>query len=160
MRHAQPIVLSTDDRQQLEQCVHRGKANVRTITRARVLLKSADGWSIAAITAALEVSPATVSNVRHHYQVGGLERVLHDKVQEHRRSVLSGLQAAHLIAVACTPAPAGHDHWTVRLLADKAVEFGYVEHIAPDTIHRLLKKTRSSRGARNIGACRKREANL
>jgi hypothetical protein len=65
---------------------------------------------------------------------------LHDKVQQHRRSALSGLQAAHLIAIACSPAPDGHDHWTVRRLSQKAVELGFVESISPTTIHDLLKK--------------------
>ena len=31
---------------------------------------------------------------------------------------------AHLIALACSPAPEGHDHWTLRLLAGKVVELG------------------------------------
>jgi hypothetical protein len=72
---------------------------------------------------------------------GGLEAVLHDQVQQHRRSALSGLQTAHLIAVAYSPSPDGHDHWTVRLLAQKAVELGFVTNISPNTIHDLLKKT-------------------
>jgi hypothetical protein len=50
-----------------------------------------------------------------------MEALLFYKVQQHRRSALSGLQTAHLIAVACSPSPNGHDHWTVRLLAQKAI---------------------------------------
>ena len=42
------------------------------------------------------------------YAICGLERVLHDKVQQRRRQALTGLQVAHLIAVACSPAPDGH----------------------------------------------------
>src|SRR5262249_54726776 len=56
-----------------------------------------------------------------------------------------GLQTAHLIAVACSPSPDGHDHWTVRLLAQKAVELGFVTSISPTTIHELLKKTSGTR---------------
>jgi hypothetical protein len=43
--------------------------------------------------------------------------------------------------VACSPSPDGHDHWTARLLADKAVELGFVRSISPTPIHDLLKKT-------------------
>jgi hypothetical protein len=50
-------------------------------------------------------------------------------------------QAAHLVAIACSPVPDGHDHWTVRLLAGKAVELGFVESILPETIRQLLKKS-------------------
>jgi len=157
----QPVVtLTNDERTILETFVHRGKANARTLTRARILLKSADGWSTSALVAAFDVCEATVANVRRRLAQGGLETVLHDKVQQRRRSALSGLQTAHLIAVACSPSPDGHDHWTVRLLAQKAVELGFVPSISPNTIHELLKKTNSNRGSTNIGACHQSEGSL
>ena len=155
----QPAVTLTDeDRRTLESFVHRGKANARTLTRARLLLKSADGWSTSALAAAFDVCEATVTNVRGRFAQGRLEAVLYDKVQQHRRSALSGLQTAHLIAVTCSPSPDGHDHWTVRLLAQKAVELGFVTYISPTTIHELLKKTNSSPGSMNTGACPRSEA--
>jgi transposase len=141
MPHQPTVTLTDEERTTLEIFVHRGKANARTLTRARLLLKSADGWSTSALVAAFDVCEATVTNVRRRFAQGGLEAVLHDKAQQHRRSALSGLQTAHLIAIACSPAPDGHDHWTVRLLAQKAVELGFVASIAPTTIHELLKKT-------------------
>src|ERR1700694_5097827 len=116
------------------------------------------GWSTAALATSFDVCEATVTNVRGRFAKGGLEAVLHDKVQQHRRSALSGLQTAHLIAVVCSPAPDGHDHWTVRLLAQKAVELGFVTNISPNTIHELLKKTNSSPGSMNTGACPRSEA--
>jgi hypothetical protein len=53
---------------------------------------------------------------------------------------LTGEQVAHLIAIACTPVPDGHDHWTVRVLAGKAVELGLVESFSPETICQVLTK--------------------
>jgi len=141
MPHQPTMILTDDERTTLETFVHRGKANARTITRARILLKSAEGWSTARLADAFEVCEATVTNVRQRFVQGGLDAVLHDKVQQHRRSALSALQTAHLIAVACSPSPDGHDHWTVRLLAQKAVTLGFVTTISPTTIHELLKKT-------------------
>ena len=41
---------------------------------------------------------------------------------------------AHLIALACSSAPEGHDHWTLRLLAGKAVELGLVESLSHETV--------------------------
>src|SRR5260370_22441570 len=139
------VTLTGEERTTLETFLHRGKANDRTLTRAHIMLKSADGWSTSALAAALEVCKATVTNVRGRFAKGGLEAVLHDKVQQHRRSALSGLQTAHLIAVACSPSPDGHDHWTVRLLAQKAVELGFVTGISPNTIHELIKKTTAAK---------------
>src|SRR5260370_23118680 len=157
----QPAVAVTGEGSRaLETFMHRGKANAGTLTRAHILLKSADGWSTSALAAAFDVCQATVTNVRGRFAKGGLEAVLHDKVQQHRRSALSGLQTAHLIAVACSPSPDGHDHWTVRLLAQKAVELGFVKSISPDTIHEMLKKTNSSPRSMNIGASLQLEASL
>ena len=141
MPHQPAVTLTDDERTTLETFVHRGKANARTLTRARLLLKSAEGWSTTELTDAFDVCKATVTNVQQRFVQGGLEAVLHDKVQQHRRSALSGLQTAHLIAVACSLSPDGHDQWTVRLLAQKAVELGFVASISPNTIHEMLKKT-------------------
>src|SRR5260370_18097989 len=153
------VTLTGEERTTLETFVHRGKANARTLTRARILLKSADGWSTGGLAGAFDVCQGTVTKVRQRFAQGGLEAVLHDKVQQHRRSALSGLQTAHLIAVACSPSPDGHDHWTVRLLAQKAVELGFVTIISPNTIHELLKKTNSSPGSMNTGVSPRSEAN-
>ena len=49
MPHQPAITLTNDERTTLETFVHRGKANARTLTRARILLKSAEGWSTSAL---------------------------------------------------------------------------------------------------------------
>jgi transposase len=136
------VTLSEDERSQLWTTVHRGKSNARTLKRAQVLLKVTDGWTAAEIAEAFDVSLSTVANVCRRFRDGGVEAVLHDKRQERRRQALAGEQLAHVVAIACTDAPEGHDHWTVRLLAGKAVELGYVRSISPETIRQALKKTR------------------
>jgi hypothetical protein len=152
MKHPIPVTLSETDRASLYTFIHAGKANARSFTRARILLKADEGWTDQHICAAFEVSRNTSIRVRRLYLEGGLEVVLHDKCQQRYRQALTGAEAAHLIALACTPAPTGHDHWTVRLLAGKAVELGFVESISPETIRQLLKKTNSSRGTTSSGA--------
>src|SRR5438045_4393824 len=151
MNHPIPITLTESERASLQTFIHAGKANARTFTRARVLLKAAEGWSDQQICNAFDISRNTSIRVRQMYLEGGLEAVLHDKGQQRHRQALSGGQAAHLIAIACSPVPTGHDHWTVRLLAGKAVELGFVESISPETMRQLLKKTNSSPGNTNSG---------
>lgn len=149
----QPVHLSESDRAHLCVFLHRGKANVRTLKRAQVLRQLAAGWTSAEIAEACGVHANTVTQVRQRFLQGGLEAVLTDKRQERRRQALTGDQQAHLIAIACSAAPEGHDHWTLRLLAGKAVALGFVEHISIETIRTLLKKTRSSPGSMKSGAC-------
>jgi transposase len=146
------ITLSEKERQLLHIMIHRGTAKTRVLTRARILLKSAEGWSLKAIADIFEVSEATVSNVRRRYRDEGLERVLTDRAQQNRRHTLDHEQEAILIAVACSPVPAHHDHWTMRLLREKVIELGVVERISPATIHAYLKKTPSNPGGGNPGA--------
>ena len=63
---------------------------------------------------------------------------------------------AHLIALACSgPAPEGHDHWTLRLLAGKAVELGLAPSLSHETVRLRLGKTRSSRGGNSNGVSRR-----
>ncbi len=49
------VTLTSEERMTLETFVHRGKANTRTLTRAHILLKSAEGWSTAELAAAFDV---------------------------------------------------------------------------------------------------------
>src|SRR2546427_12058622 len=151
MKHPIPVTLSETDRASLYTFIHAGKANARTFTRARILLKADEGWTDQQICAAFDVSRNTSIRVRQLYLEGGLEAVLHDKRQQRYRQALTGGQAAHLIAITCSPVPDGHDHWTLRLLAGKAVELGFVEGISPETIRHLLKKTNSSPGNTSNG---------
>ncbi len=152
------LSLSEIERSEAQKFVRQGKANARNLTRAWILLKLADGWDEAKVAETFAVTQATVKNVSHRFAEGGLDLVLHDKVQQCRRQALTGQQAAYLIAIACSSAPDGHDHWTVRLLANKAVELGFVEKISPNTIHQLLKKMNSNPGGMNTGAYLQSEA--
>jgi len=147
MPAARSIVVSPSDHERLCVFLQRGKANVRTFKRAQVLLKLSAGWTGAEIARTYGVSQNTIGNVRTRFLSGGLGAVLSDKRQERRRQALTGAQQAHLIAIACSDVPTGHDHWTLRMLAGKAVELGYVDHIALETIRSLLKRTSSSRGS-------------
>jgi transposase len=137
-----PMCLSEDERDHLHVFVRRGKTNARTLARARVLLKSDEGWTDAKIAEALDLSEQTICNIRQRFRAGGVEAVLTDKRQARRRQALTDEQAARLIAITCSKVPDGHDHWTVRMLAGKAVELGYVRRISPETMRQLLKKMR------------------
>jgi len=135
------IVLSEIDRSRLQTFVHLGHESARARTRAQILLKLGKGWNLVEVCRAFDVCRNTVVAVRTRFAEGGVDAVLRHKRQARYRQALSGSQQAHLIAVACSPVPDGHDHWTLRLLAGHTVELGFVEKISPETIRALLKKT-------------------
>jgi transposase len=147
------VALSTEERMTLAQLLRRGKAGTRQLTRARILLKADEGLSDEEIAAALHVGTATVGRTRQRFveeNLGALDE--HARPGSQRK--LTGKQEAHVIAVACTPAPAGHARWTLRLLAAKVVELGFADAIAHETVRQVLKKTNSNRGSSSNGACR------
>jgi uncharacterized protein YerC len=150
------ISLTEEERAEVDAFIRRGKANARTNTRARVLLKSAEGWTIQQIAETFGVSAATVSNVRKRYEEGGVVGVLEDKRQAKRRQALDGVGEAVLVAIACSPVPDGHDHWTLRMLRDKLIELEVVEGISAATVQSRLKKMSLSPGSRNTGVSRPR----
>jgi len=55
---------------------------------------------------------------------------------------LDGAKEARLIALACGDPPEGRAKWSLRLLADKAVELEIVDSICKETVRRALEKTR------------------
>src|SRR5215469_14717402 len=154
------LSLSGKERTEAQRFVRQGKANARTLTRAWIVLKLTDGWDEAKIAETFAVTKATVKNVAQRFAEGGLDLVLHDQVQQRRRQALTGKPPAYLVVITCSPAPDGHDHWTARLIAGKAVELGEVSSISPNTIHELLKKTTSSAGLTNTGACPRSEGRV
>jgi transposase len=84
--------------------------------------------------------------VRQRFVEEGLESALNERPRPGQRRKLDGKQEAHLVAVACSQAPAGHARWTLQLLADKVVELEFADSISPETVRQVLKKTNSSRG--------------
>jgi transposase len=147
------VALSTEERTTLAQLLRRGKAGTRKLTRTRILLKADDGLCDEEIAAALQVGVATVGRTRQRVVEENLG-ALDEHARPGARRKLTGKQEAHVIAVACTPAPEGHARWTLRLLADKVVERGFADAIARETVRQVLKKTNSSRGSSSNGVCR------
>ena len=134
------VTLTDDEVEMLEALLRKGKSPARRQTRARILLKAAAGCKDAAIIEALAISATMVGNTRQRCVEEGVEAALQDRPRPGKVPKLSDKQCAHVIATACTPAPAGHDHWTLRLLADKVVQLGYADSFSHETVRRLLKK--------------------
>jgi transposase len=146
------VDLTAEERTTLEQLLVRGKSSARKLTRARILLQADEGLTDEEITAALNVSLATVERTRQRFVEANLE-ALDELPRPGGQRQLSGKQEAHLIAVACTPAPGGQARWTLQLLADQVVELGFADSIARETVRQVLKKTPSSPGGTSRGVC-------
>jgi len=152
MKKLYRVKLLAEERAQLEGMLSKGKAAARTLMHARILLKADEGvagprLSDDQIAEAVEVNRSTVERVRMRCVEEGVEAALRPRPsrQVHPRK-LDGVQEAHLVALACSPAPKGRNRWSLRLLADKLVELEVVDDVSYETVRRTLKKTNSSRG--------------
>jgi len=155
------IRLTDEQRQALQALVRTGTHKAHARTRAQILLQAdADGpdaWPDERVAEALGVCRMTVARVRQQFAAEGLDATLHKKRAAGRQyRKLDGHQEAQLVALTCSPPPAGQAHWTMKLLADKLVELEVVEAIDPATVWRTLTKTTSSRGSSSSGSSRPR----
>jgi putative transposase len=144
-RKAQPVKLSNDDISSLKAILRRGTTSARTQTRARVLDLLHRGHHPDQVAETLQLSGATVFNIKRRYLEEGLDAALFDKPRSGKPPTIDGKMRAQITALACSRAPDGHAGWTLRLLADKAVELGFVETISHTAVKKILKKTASSR---------------
>ena len=144
-RKARPIKLSNDDLRSLKTLLRRGSTTARTQTRARVLDLLHRGQHPDVIAETLDLSSATVFNVKRRYLEEGLEAALFDKPRSGKPPSIDGHQRAKITALACSAAPDGHARWSLRLLADKAVELGFVGSLSHTAVRKILKKTASDR---------------
>lgn len=151
------VALNPEERENLESLTTTGKAPAYKLNHARILLKAdvnqdSGGWRDQDISTALDISDSTIERVRQRFVEQGLEAALSRQTPIRTKPrLLDGEQEAHLIALACVETPAGQGRWTVRLLATRMVELGYVERISHETVRQTLKKTNSSLGCENVG---------
>ena len=78
------VRLTSEQRNELQHLVRAGKGSARVIIRARILLKTDEGWSAPRVAEALEVAEGTVFRVKRRFAEGGLDGVLKDLPQAHR----------------------------------------------------------------------------
>lgn len=149
-KHKYIVKLTAAERDQLNRLTLGGKLSVRKLNRVKILLLAdenhANGHKIdKEIAEKLDISVATVGRIRARYVQEGLDAALHEKPRSGRPAGISGEARAQITALACSTPPAGFDRWSLRLLADKAVELELVETISHNAVGEILKKTLSNR---------------
>jgi len=138
------LELSRADYDYLRAMTTKGQVTARTFTRATALLELHRGQTLRAVAESLHVTRQSVAQWRDRYQAGGLQ-ALGENPRSGRPVRINGKQRARLTALACSTPPEGRARWTLRLLADKAVELGLCESLSHTRARQILKKTNSAR---------------
>jgi len=147
------VTLTRDEREVLGNLVSKGKHRSQKILNALILLDCDTGEFQTSrstneeIARVLNVSMKKIDRVKKRFVEEGFDFAL-DKRKGDRvyTKKADGDFEAHLIALSCSNPPEGFARWSLRLLADKAVELNYIDSISHEAIRRILKKTRSNRG--------------
>ena len=133
------VDLTAHERKTLLHLIHSGRIMARQGTRARSLWKADEGLTDEEIAEEVATSRVTVERTRQRFVEESLG-ALTERPRTGAPPRLTGKGAAHLIAVTCSPAPAGRARWTLRLLADEAVALGLADSLSRETVRQLRKK--------------------
>jgi len=141
------VQLTEHQRVRLQGIIRSGKHKARKITRCRILLLAdgPNGKTDEEISDALNVCLATIFNIRRRYSQEGLERAIGEGARSGQPPKFKGRAAAKITAIACSTPPDGQARWSLRLLADRAVELKIVDSISYQSVSNILKKTNLNR---------------
>ena len=136
----QHVRLSKKDGEKLKALVSRGSLRRRELKRAKALLALDRGGTFKEVSTAIDISSATISSWAGKYRRQGLA-FLKDKPRPGRPKNITKKQRAKIVALAKTEPPEGHERWSLRLLAEKAISLGYVNSISHQYINQILKES-------------------
>jgi len=142
------VELEAAQRTELEQITRKGSHRSVKVVNALILLncdkgKFNDHFSTGAkIADVLHISMRRVDRVKKRFVEDGMEAALGAR-QGRRPRYLPKTDSefeGRLIALSCSDPPEGYSKWSLRLLADRVVELGYIDSVSHETIRRILKK--------------------
>ena len=142
------VTLRLEERDQLEQLTRKGRVAASKLMHARALLlcdhsehNSEEPFMVKDVAKALGVTPRTIEKVKKRFVEEGLNSAIERKATTRKPNIkFDGEFDARIMQLACSQSPQGTSRWTIRLLAEKAVELEMVDSVSTMTIHRSLKK--------------------
>jgi len=152
------VTLTQEERRILSDIASKGKQRSQKVLNALILLSCDEGeYQIERstneeIARVLHISMRKIDRAKKRFVESGIDAALDKKVGGRiYAKKTDGDFEAHLIALSCSEPPEGFARWSLRLLADRVVELNYIDSISHETVRRILKKTKSSRGNERDG---------
>jgi hypothetical protein len=152
------VTLSKDERDTLRKIAFKGTHKSQKILNAQILLGCDEGEyqmehsTNEEIARVLGTSMRKIDRVKKRFVMEGMEAALFKKkgsrVYEKKTD---GDFEAHLVALSCSEPPEGFSRWSLRMLADKVVELGYIDSISHETVRGILKKRNKTLAKKGLG---------
>jgi len=140
------IKLTEKELEYLREFTKKGQKSARALTRARILFLVNSGEKEKAIAKILNISRATVSNIKKRYREEGLGNALKEKPRPGQPKKYTEKHEAEIIAQACTSPPNGRKKWSMVLLAEELKKKKDFKTINRESIRLILKKAKLSLG--------------
>ena len=134
------ITLPASQRRSLKALQRRGTAEHRQVTRARIVLLAAAGWTNRAIARKLGLAPNTVGKWRKRFFAEGVDG-LRDRKRPGRPRAFPAAVIAACKAIACElPATRGVPlgRWSLAELRTELLATGLIEEVSTTTLWRWL----------------------
>ena len=152
------VTLTCEERDELSAITSNGTHTSQKVINALILLGCDEGEhqtvrsTNADLARVLNISTRKIDRVKRRFVMEGFDAALTRKKPDriYDRKIDGDLEAK-LIALSCSEPPEGYSQWSLRLLADKAVELQYVDSISHESIRQTLKKTNLNLGETNRG---------
>jgi len=152
------VTLTAEERGELESVTRKGSHASQKVINALILLNCDEGrfqdrhMRNEEVAAVLKISLRKIDRLKKRFVEEGLEVALGGRPSERLyEKKADGEFEAHLVALSCSAPPDGFERWSLRMLAERAVELKYIESVSYETVRRVLKKTNSNRGKSKAG---------
>jgi hypothetical protein len=152
------VTLTKEERKTLSDITSKGKQRSQKILNALILLNCDEGEhqtersTNEEVSRVLQISMRKIDRVKKRFVEGGLDAALDKKTGSRvYAKKADGDFEAHLIALSCGEPPEGFARWSLRLLADKAVELNYIDSISHEAVRQILKKRDQALATKGMG---------
>ena len=147
------IKLTQEEVNELTSIIKKGSHTTHVYRAAHVLLNCDEGvYSLGKstneqIAKVLKIGMRTIDRIKQRCVEGGLEKALErtESTRVYDKKVDGDLEAK-IVQLCCSEPPKGFSKWTLRMLADKVVELGYVDELSHVSVYNTLKKTNLNLG--------------
>ncbi len=150
------VTLTSTEIKLLKEIISTRSSKSSVVLNAQILLAAnanEENLTDILIAQRYHVKPLRVQRTRQKFVLHGLPIALKGLKRGPQKSRLKidGDVEAHLVQLACSEVPDGYNKWTLRLLADKAVELEIIPEISHESVRQVLKKTKRNLGNMKCG---------
>lgn len=130
-RRVEPLILSKEQRQELQKITRKRSIEAKLFLRARIILMASEGWGHTEIAEALGIHRNHVLNWRKRFKAEGIT-ALKDRPRSGKPTTYTERDRQTIVTMACTKPAKGLSRWSVRTLAKAA-------SMSENFVHRVLK---------------------